>query len=180
MCCHVLEQAVLQGCKQVFGVFRPRQVVPPAPKQALECGPRLAPRLDSLAPGASPMRHSKWLPVTCCPVSYSNTRQSFNPEYYRLVQAASNIIPNRPRGELHFCRDSAMFLQHIRRVFAPPFIPVSSAPPESSHLTEDLRRAEKTVGEMIFWYTTTVDGIRDLLTDICLVGAASANVKWKM
>ena len=25
---------------------------------------------------------------------------------------------------------------------------------------------------MIFWYTTTVDGIRDLLTDICLVGAA--------
>ena len=97
MCCHVLEQAVLQGCKQVFGVSRPRQVVPPAPKQTLECGPRLAPRLDSLAPGASPMRHSKWLPVTCCPVSYSNTRQSFNPEYYRLVQAASNIIPNRPR-----------------------------------------------------------------------------------
>ena len=25
---------------------------------------------------------------------------------------------------------------------------------------------------MIFWYTTAVDYIRDLLTDICLVGAA--------
>ena len=26
--------------------------------------------------------YSKWLPATCCSVSYSNTRQSFNPVYY--------------------------------------------------------------------------------------------------
>ena len=31
---------------------------------------------------------------------------------------------------------------------------------------------------MIFWYTTAVDGIRDLLTDICLVGAAAFTVAW--
>ena len=29
--------------------------------------------------------YSKWLPATCCSVSYSNTRQSFNPGYARSV-----------------------------------------------------------------------------------------------
>ena len=30
----------------------------------------------------------------------------------------------------------------------------------------------------MFWYTVAVDGIRDLLTDICLVGAAATSVAW--
>ena len=63
------------------------------------------------------MHHSKWLPVTCCPVSYSNTRQSFNPEYYRLVQAASNIIPNRPSS---FWEHEAVANYHGEIKFAHP------------------------------------------------------------
>ena len=33
---------------------------------------------------------------------------------------------------------------------------------------------------MNFWYTMSVDYIRDLLTDICLVGAAATSVAWVM
>ena len=86
----VLPRIGAGGCCKVAnkysGSFAPGRWFPPAPKQTLECGPRLAPQLDSSTLGASPMRHSKCLPGTCCPVSYSNTRQSFNPEYCRLVQ----------------------------------------------------------------------------------------------
>ena len=40
----------------------------------------------------------------------------------------AEICSARPQGGLHFCRDFAMFCEDIRRAFAQPFIPASSAP----------------------------------------------------
>ena len=42
--------------------------------------------------------YSKWLPATCCSVSYSNTRQSFNPGYYSFFRGTRNILPTDPNG----------------------------------------------------------------------------------
>ena len=39
--------------------------------------------------------YSKWLPATCCSVSYSNTRQSFNPGYYSSFRGTRNILPTK-------------------------------------------------------------------------------------
>ena len=54
--------------------------------------------------------YSKWLPATCCSVSYSNTRQSFNPVYYsfsgeRAIYYQHQILDVRINHLLH-CRIS--------------------------------------------------------------------------
>lgn len=43
--------------------------------------------------------YSKWLPATCCSVSYSNTRQSFNPGYYSSFRGTRNILPTERAGK---------------------------------------------------------------------------------
>ena len=68
---------LLQGCIQIFGVLRPKQVV----SAGVQTRKRVwASRLDSCQFSNVSHAHSKWLPVTCCSVSYSSTCQSFNPE----------------------------------------------------------------------------------------------------
>ena len=44
--------------------------------------------------------YSKWLPATCCSVSYSNTRQSFNPGYYSF--SGERAIYYQQTLEAHF------------------------------------------------------------------------------
>ena len=67
---------MLQGCKQVSGVFRPKQVVSAGVQTRCRV---CASRLDSCRFPNVSHAHGKWLPATCCSVPYYSTRQTFNP-----------------------------------------------------------------------------------------------------
>ena len=81
---------LLQGCIQISGVFRPKQVVSAGTQTESRVW---ALRLDSCASSSVSHAHSKWLPCTCCSVSYSNRGRLFNPEFvpaFRNTQYITN------------------------------------------------------------------------------------------
>ena len=81
---------MLQGCIQISGVFRPKQVV----SAGTQTEDRVwSLRLDSRVSSSVSHAHSKWLPSTCCSVSYSNRDRLFNPEFdpaFRNTQYITN------------------------------------------------------------------------------------------
>ena len=105
---------MLQGCTQIFGVLRPKQVV----SAGVQTRKRVwASRLDSCNFSNVSHAHSKWLPVTCCSVSYSSTCQTSTPNLDPVFRNTQYITNTNVDYQLTFIRRHARGSVAPRRTF---------------------------------------------------------------
>ncbi len=136
-----------------LGAFAPSRWIPLALKHKIECSHQ---RHSSCSFASVYHAHSRCFPCTCCSVSYSNMRQTFNPVYCHFLRNKEHItsinihgcyvvgfcFPQRPhsRRELNHKNFSCSFVHFVVTNIPTKFLLVSF-PPEN-HTTCALRFAE--------------------------------------